>query len=192
MTHDSPKKYLACNFNIINNTSLNKGMTAASNKIIPYTISFTMEPEDYPEDKPLPITFHSRNEAWEWVEQNHPGFGVFLFSNPDGTVGAFLEPPEDEVDRCKQCNESPCLMIEHKEQFEGLLAMYKCDENLANRQRRFKMYQEMTRLIHGGYLGKGNRKELPPCITEAIRNAFPNDPKEAYTGFQHANGNSES
>ena len=148
-------------------------------------ISFSMALED----QPTALSFRSRSDAWDWVEQNHPGFSIRCYDNPDGTVDAYLEQPpeEEEAECCERCKESPCVMVEHREQFEGLLQLNRFDENMANRQRRFKMYQEMTRLIHDGYLGKGNRKELPECVTEAIRDAFPNeDAKEAYVGFRDA------
>ena len=144
-----------------------------------------MTSEDQP---PIALSFRSRGEAWDWVEANHPGCSIRCYDNPDDTVTAYLEPPEEEVECCERCTESPCVMVENQENFEGLIQLYQFDQNLSNRQRRFKMYQEMTRLIHGGYLGKGNRKELPECVTEAIRHAFPNDdPKEGYVGFQDAN-----
>ena len=142
------------------------------------------------EDKPADLLFRSRREAWDWVDENHPGYTILCYDNPDGTVTAYLEepPPEEpEAQCCDVCNETPCILIEHQEQFESLLDFYRLNHELANRQRRFKMYQEMTRLIHGGYLGKNNRKELPTCVSDAIRNAFPNeDPQEAYVGYQEA------
>ena len=147
--------------------------------------SLTMSAEEF---EPLPFSFRSRDDAWEWVEKHHPGYSLLCFNNPDGTVGAYLEPPEEPEECCEHCGQSPCVMVENEDQFQGLLQLYQYDENLANRQRRFKMYQEMTRMIHGGYLGKGNRKELPLCVTEAIRNTFPNnDPAEAFVGFKEAN-----
>ncbi len=33
-----------------------------------------------------------------------------------------------------------------------------------------------------GYLGKGNRKALPSCVTDGIRANFP-DPNDSYVGF---------
>ena len=145
------------------------------------------------EDKtPEELSFRSRREAWDWVDQNHPGHTIRCYDNWDGTATVFLEePPQvenvEEQQCCDVCNETPCVLVEHQEQFESLLEFYRSNQELANRQRRFKMYQEMTRLIHGGYLGKNNRKELPTCITEAIRNAFPNDdPEQAYVGFREA------
>ena len=131
----------------------------------------------------LPFSFPSRDEAFEWLENNHPEYSIFCFDNPDGTVGAILEPPED---LCDHCNQSPCVLVENQEQFQGLLELYTSYSDMSNRQRRFKMYQEMTRLIHGGYLGKGNRKQLPQCVTDRIQDAFPNNLKEEYVGFKEA------
>ena len=140
-------------------------------------------------DQEPPKIFNTRDEAYEWFDENHPGRSVFVANNDDGTVSAFLEPPEE---CCDDCKEDPCLMETHQEQFQGLLEFYRADELLtSNRQRRFKMYREMTRLIHG-YLGKNNRKELPKCIADCIRDAFPNEPNVAYIGFRDTTNESPS
>jgi hypothetical protein len=44
------------------------------------------------------------------------------------------------------------------------------------------MYTEFTILFHGR-LGKGNRRELPPCVVTQIRALEPNVDGEEYTGF---------
>ena len=91
-----------------------------------------------PEDAPK--VFNTHKEAYECVECNHPGSLLTIINNPDGTVNAILEVPdnddeeededkdEDEDDVCSCCGEEPCLMIEKKENFEGLVLMYRVDD----------------------------------------------------------------
>ena len=142
-----------------------------------------------PEDAPK--VFNTHKEAYDWVESNHPGSLLTITDNPDGTVSAISEVPddddeeeeedkdkdedEDEDDVCSRCGEEPCFMIEKKENFEGLvLLMYRVDDTLNNTQRRFQMYRECMLLLHG-HLGKENCKKLPSCITDEIRQTFPAD-----------------
>jgi hypothetical protein len=40
-------------------------------------------------------------------------------------------------------------------------------------QVRFNLYRLATSMIHG-YLGRSNRKELPACVEDSIKEAFPN------------------
>jgi hypothetical protein len=50
------------------------------------------------------------------------------------------------------------------------------------REVRYELYQTASKFYHG-YLGKGNRKELPACITGEIKDSFP-APGGNYTGFK--------
>jgi hypothetical protein len=50
-----------------------------------------------------------------------------------------------------------------------------------NKQCWFASYQMFTR-AKLGYIGKGNRVQLPPCVSSGIRNQFP-DPNQSYVGF---------
>ena len=78
------------------------------------------------------------------------------------------------------------VRIHWKEVSHNFKACLSCilHSDMSDRQRRFKMYQEMTRLIHAGYLGIGNRKQLPQCLTDGIQDAFPNNQQEAYVSFR--------
>ena len=99
--------------------------------------SYTTFPHDdlSLEDQPIALSFRSRGEAWDWVEANHPGCSIRCYDNPDGTVTAYLDPPEEEVECCERCcTESPCVMVENQESFEGLIQLYQFDQNLSNRQ----------------------------------------------------------
>jgi hypothetical protein len=59
------------------------------------------------------------------------------------------------------------------------------DESMANKSYRFAAYRTYARVKYG-YLGKGNRKPLPLCVTNGIRDNFP-DPQSVYVGFQSTN-----
>ena len=93
------------------------------------------------------MVFNTHQEAYEWVESNHPSSSLTITDNPDGTVSAILEVPnddddeeeeedkdDDEDDVCSRCGEEPCFMIEKKENFEGLVLMYRVDDTLNNTQ----------------------------------------------------------
>ena len=54
-------------------------------------------------------------------------------------------------------------------------------KKLLNKQIRHALYRESTAFIHG-YLGKGNRIELPQCVRGDIIDMCP-DPDGEYTGF---------
>ena len=83
------------------------------------------------------------------------------------------------------CGEEPGFMIEKKQNFEGLVLMYRVDDTLNNTQQRFRMYHECMLLLHG-HLGKENHKKLPSCITDEICQAFPADKHTSYLGFKEA------
>lgn len=59
------------------------------------------------------------------------------------------------------------------------------NSELDNKGRRFELYRLANRLVSGGGRGKGNRVELPGCITAEIHDFFPpgrdDDP---YVGFR--------
>jgi hypothetical protein len=54
-------------------------------------------------------------------------------------------------------------------------------------QVRFQSYRLATNLIHG-YLGRANRKELPACVEDSIKEAFKNTTidEEGFVGFRPA------
>ena len=49
-----------------------------------------------------------------------------------------------------------------------------------NKQKRFTAYKQFTYIIEGP-LGKGNRKELPSCVVNKIRETWSD---KEYTGFK--------
>jgi hypothetical protein len=49
----------------------------------------------------------------------------------------------------------------------------------------FHLYRLATNMIHG-YLGRFNQKELPACVEDSIKEAFPNSTigEEGFVGFR--------
>jgi hypothetical protein len=82
---------------------------------------------------------------------------------------------------CSDCGYSPCVFLQ---EYETITAI--CDEHdeseCTNNQMRFKLYRYMTRILFG-YLGKGERRKLPPCVIREIHDHFPKSHDEEYVGF---------
>ena len=53
-------------------------------------------------------------------------------------------------------------------------------EETENNQIRKQCYKVFMTLLHGS-LGRGNRRELPRCIVDAIRDEYPD---EVYMGYK--------
>jgi len=86
---------------------------------------------------------------------------------------------------CKHCQQNSCdwsifgrTIVDCVRSTIGSTAV---DKALINKQYRFAAYQMYTR-AKLGYLGKGNRVPLPLCVSDAVRNNFP-DPNHSYVGF---------
>jgi hypothetical protein len=90
---------------------------------------------------------------------------------------------------CNHCKQDPCewsslgRIIVEAVRAENTATTG--DRAVANKSYRFAAYRTYARVKYG-YLGKGNRKPLPHCVTNGIRDNFP-DPMCAYVGFQLTN-----
>jgi hypothetical protein len=89
------------------------------------------------------------------------------------------EPPEDGW-FCPHCLESPCQFLQRQEELERIVDCMNPDKS--TKQKRFELYGHVTRRRHGT-LGKGNRKALPSCFEQGMRDLYPS---EKYTGYQTA------
>ena len=56
------------------------------------------------------------------------------------------------------------------------------NQGISNREIRYALYRDATTFI-SGYLGKGNRKELPDCVVCKIRDSYPAEGGN-YVGFK--------
>ncbi len=96
---------------------------------------------------------------------------------------------EEEYELCPDCFNSPCFLVQglhgsilqHYEEdlcddLEGL-PMYN------NKAIRHRLYIRSVHWIHGP-TGKGNRKKLPECVVQVIRDIAPADPGTNYIGFK--------
>jgi hypothetical protein len=75
------------------------------------------------------------------------------------------EPPEDGW-FCPHCSESPCQFLQWQEELKRIVDCMNPDKS--NKQKRFELYRHVTRRPHGT-LGKGNRKPLPSCFEQSMR-----------------------
>ena len=86
----------------------------------------------------------------------------------------------------KGCMRAPCVFLQHAHDDDCLpWAIDAIDNGFAPNEVRFHLYREYTRL-YWGYLGRGNRRELPKCVEKIIKQLFPNTNGEAHVGFQEA------
>jgi hypothetical protein len=92
---------------------------------------------------------------------------------------------------CKYCLESPCVLNWKDDALDPERSLYDylmwrgeemIDAGHLPREVRYELYQTASK-FHHGFLGKGNRKELPTCITGEIKDSFP-APGGNYTGFK--------
>jgi len=87
---------------------------------------------------------------------------------------------------CEHCKEEPCdwnlhgpTIVQSVRSSHGIT---QCLESISlNKTSRFAAYSMYAR-VKLGFLGKGNRKPLPACVTNGIRANFP-DPSNTYVGF---------
>jgi hypothetical protein len=98
---------------------------------------------------------------------------------------------DDEVNECKHCLQTPCYLDQkdesldtQKELFDYLMDRGESmmDSGLKNNEIRYELYRIASCFCHG-YLGKGNRQELPVCVIGEIKDAFPAQGGN-YTGFK--------
>ena len=87
------------------------------------------------------------------------------------------EEPEDEW-KCHTCDNSPCLFLQWQEELERIVDVM--HPEVTNNVKRYHMYRHMSRRLHGT-LGKGNRRPLPKCFSEGVKQLYPSD---FYTGYK--------
>ena len=87
---------------------------------------------------------------------------------------------------CSTCKRNPCFIFEHLPYLHSIASHLK-NTGQSNRSIRYQLYRRLTNKIHGP-LGRGVRRELPPCLVEFIRDNFPNEnTSEPYVGFRPTN-----
>jgi hypothetical protein len=91
------------------------------------------------------------------------------------------EPPIDST-YCHICLQTHCLFLQWQEDLEASVEIMYPEET--NRAKRYHMYRRMSRELNG-HLGKGNRKPLPGCFTQGLRDLYPEGEGKKCTGFKH-------
>jgi hypothetical protein len=90
---------------------------------------------------------------------------------------------------CNYCQEDPCdWSLLGRTIVDSVRADHQADtmdEGMRNKTYRYAAYRTYAQVKYG-YLGKGNRKPLPLCVTNGIRDTFP-DPHSIYVGFHQSN-----
>jgi hypothetical protein len=87
------------------------------------------------------------------------------------------DEPEDDW-YCQHCDNSPCAFVQWQDELEGIVEGM--DPEASNKSKRYHMYQHLSRRLHG-CLGKGNRRPLPLCLGQGMRDLYPS---ESYTGYK--------
>jgi len=118
-------------------------------------------------------------------------FQQYLRNSGKFSAGATLPPIEP---KCNWCGESPCFLNQVVEGTGGR-TMYEhlfvdkgdamVEQGIATKEIRYALYRDATTFI-SGYLGKGNRKQLPACVVGEIQDSFPAPQGGTYTGFKNA------
>jgi len=113
----------------------------------------------------------------------NPSDFVLVSSNVDQPID-FIGNTVDGL--CNDCQQSPCDWSLFGPSIVDCVHSTisntpSVDRYHTNKQCRFAAYQMYTR-AKLGYLGKGNRVQLPQCVTTGVRNNFP-DPNNSYIGF---------
>ena len=87
---------------------------------------------------------------------------------------------------CPMCKDDPCVWESvGKGAHETVLAHIEENggsECLTNKKIRFFYYKKVTEELYG-YLGAHNRRRLPDCVVDGVRELFPNPPGIPYTGY---------
>jgi hypothetical protein len=99
---------------------------------------------------------------------------------PDNPPSVEHEEPPEDAWFCPKCSDSPCWFLQWQQEIEVCVSVMSPD--LSNKQKRYQLYRHITRRRHG-MLGKGNRRPLPSCIEEGMKDLYPS---EKYTGYKSA------
>jgi hypothetical protein len=95
---------------------------------------------------------------------------------------------EEEVSACSYCGEQPCIWFTYEDVIKDTMtewcAIQTSTKHCAptNNLKRKEFYKSYIRMRYG-YLGKGQRVEIPACVLAQVRKMYP-DEKEEYMGFK--------
>ena len=88
--------------------------------------------------------------------------------------------------KCEHCQRTPCCLEEMAELLSDQGEELTSKREIQNDCVRYHLYRTAARLYFG-FLGLGNRKELPECIVDFIRSLYPKGYDQDYTDFVENN-----
>ena len=98
-----------------------------------------------------------------------------------------METEEKQVEMCMVCGGTPCDWdVDGEEVVTDLKEMYHLGEEGSTEADNQTIRKSAYRLFiyyKYGHLGKGNRVPIAPCITDHIRELWPEKEEEDYTGY---------
>lgn len=87
---------------------------------------------------------------------------------------------------CDSCKKASCIWDEHEDSILEKVSDWKIYGRFqSNSTLRKKCYQYFAAVLYG-HLGHGNRRELPECIVENVRQILPNENASEYMGFKQS------
>ena len=120
------------------------------------------------------------------IEDVCEGFGDNNYPTPpvlETEMPAELERQVDQEEspdewHCPNCQNSPCQFLQWQDELERMVDLM--NPEATNNQKCYHMYRHMSRRLHGT-LGKGNRRPLPLCFANGVKELYPSD---WYTGYK--------
>jgi RNA polymerase subunit RPABC4/transcription elongation factor Spt4 len=91
-------------------------------------------------------------------------------------------PPEDEW-YCQACGKPRCQFVQWQEELETIVSIM--HPEASNVAKRFHMYRHMSHKLHGP-LAKGERKRLPECFENGLRELYPSGKYKGYNPGPHS------
>ena len=92
---------------------------------------------------------------------------------------------------CRHCGLFPCVVEREYNNMIALGTEMEEDEGRSRKEVRFVLYNYFSH-VYNGYLGRGNRKKLPVCVTSEIKDHYPADPGTNYVGFIPGSANKDN
>jgi hypothetical protein len=86
--------------------------------------------------------------------------------------------PEEEYWHCIVCLGRPCFFRQWQQEMERIVEIL--HPETSNKSKRYHMYRHMSRRLHGP-MGFRNRKPLPSCFQQGMKELYPSD---TYTGYK--------
>ena len=133
-----------------------------------------------------PVTHEDGDNPFPIVTQENASEFVRAWDNYEEhqTMYMLQKCAEEAIqDPCVWCEKKPCVLKQEKDSLAEI-AVYGQSTGADMKEIRFRMYRHVTQVIHG-YLGRGERRRLPKCCEEGIKDMF-SDEGEEHVGYKEA------